>query len=214
MKSPNRTSRHLLARTVLLLMVWALLGVQPVAAWEDRPANLNFDFVQEAVPDVVIDDPDVDLQAYLEQQLGRAVSAYSTPLIIPGAAFNADSQSSPYFFSFANGSLNSAGSGCFMVPVYLPHGATVNNFFIFAYDNAASDITFNMWRKRTTTTDAPTVMAAVTTSGASTSIQILGDTSVDDPIVSSDYAYYVTHCFLEATATQRIQALWIYYTEP
>ena len=101
-----------------------------------------------------------------------------------------------------------------MVPVYLPHGATVNNFFIFAYDNTTPDLTFNLWRKATQTTASPTIMATVTTSGASTSIQVLGDTTVTDPIVLSEYAYYATHCWTDSSGQQGIQGLWIFYTEP
>jgi len=176
--------------------------------------NPNAEETEPARPDVVIHDASVDLQEVLEQEYGLVLSDYSTPLIIPAADFNRDGGSSDYFFSFGGGYF-SAGNGCFMAPVYLPHGATVGNFFVYAFDNSAgSNLTLNLVRKENATTVSPQTMATVTTSGSSTSVMILGDTTVDNPIVDQGYSYFVTGCWPGETGTTRVYGIWIWFTEP
>lgn len=160
--------------------------------------------------------PGTDLLAFTRESQGLAANSYTTPLIIPAAAASADSQSSPYFFSFGSGAYNYAtSSSCHMAPAYLPNSAagityTVDNFFIFALDNGATDTTYQLWRKNTLNTTAPQLMGTVTTSGALSTIQVLGDTTIDNPAVTSSYAYYITWCF--NGPSQAIQGFWIYYT--
>jgi hypothetical protein len=159
---------------------------------------------------------DVDLEAWVHENLGRAPEAYGPPLMIPAADFNGDSQTSDYFLSFGSG-VYQLTDGCHMAPAYLPHGGgtstvTVNNFFVFALDNnAAADVTFNLWRKATQDTSSPTIMGTVQTTGQSTSVQTLGDTSILNPVVTSDYVYYITWC--HTGTSEGVQGFWVFFTE-
>jgi len=170
-----------------------------------------------AAPDVVLP-LGSDLTQFTREYLGLAPQAYVAPLIIPAADANSDSLGSPYFFSFGSGIYGfSTSSGCHMAPAYLPNSpgggtVTVNNFFVFALDNNATyDTTYNLWRKNTLDASSPQIMGTITTSGASASIQVLGDTTIDNPITSSTYAYYVTWCF--NGSGEGTVGFWIYYTE-
>lgn len=174
-------------------------------------------FQPEATPPDVVLPPGTDLLQYRRDSLGLAPDQFVAPLIISAADANGDSQSSDYFFNFGTGAYGLT-DGCHMAPAYLPHGyltattVTIDNFFIFAVDNgAAGNINFNLWRKDTLDTSSPTIMATVTTIGASTSVQVLGDTTVVNPIVSEEYAYYITWC--RTDTSQSVLGFWIFYTE-
>lgn len=184
--------------------------------------NPNVAFMVEATEGSVPFDvelaPDTDLDAFTREYLGFAPDAYVTPLIIPAADANADSQISPYFFSFGSGTYSyTTNSSCHMAPAYLPFTrlgttVTVNNFYIFAFDNNASfDTAYNLWRKDTLSTAAPQLMGTASTTGAATTIQVNGDTSIDYPIVANQYVYYIAWCF--SGPDVGIQGFWIYYTE-
>ena len=80
--------------------------------------------------------PGTDLLAFTRESQGLAASSYTTPLIIPAAAANADSQTSPYFFSFGSGSYNYAtNSSCHMAPAYLPtaEGVSLTPWTTFSF---------------------------------------------------------------------------------
>lgn len=170
-----------------------------------------------AAPDVVLP-PDTDLTQFTRENLGLAPEAYVAPLIIPAADGNSDSLGSPYFFSFAAGMyMYSTSTGCHMAPAYLPNSragvtVTVQNFYVFALDNHASvDTTYILWRKNTLDTSNAEIMGTITTSGSSTTMQIIGDLTIDNPVTSDDYTYYVTWCF--NSDDQRTAGFWIYYIE-
>jgi hypothetical protein len=170
-----------------------------------------------AAPDVVLP-PDTDLTQFTRDYLGLAPEAYVAPLIIPAADGNSDSLGSPYFFSFGSGMyMYSTNTGCHMAPAYIPNSrsgvtVTVDNFFVFALDNNVSvNTTYFLWRKNTLDTSNAEIMGTVTTSESSTGIQIIGDTSIDNPVTSREYTYYVTWCF--NGTDQSTAGFWIYYTE-
>ena len=222
-QSVERTwARRGFLATLLAVIAVALLFPQLTKADAPEEAqNPNFAVNAAAAAGAVAFDvslpPGTDLLAYTRESLNRGPDDYVAPLMVPAADFNGDSQTSDYFFSFGTGRYG-AGDGCHMAPVYLPHGGsgttvTVDNFFIFAYDNDVSNITTNLWRKQSGSTNAPTQMGTVTTAGASTSIQILGDTTIVDPVVTSDYFYYITWCWGGTGVQQGIQGFWIFYTE-
>ena len=134
-----------------------------------------------------------------------------SPYIVPAAAFEADSQTSDYFFSFGSGRIAGSATGCFMAPVFLPDGSTVNNLFGFLFDNDGSNTTLNLWRKANLDTTGAQLMATVSSTGASTSIQIPGDLTVDNPVINnSSYSYYLTTCF--DSAQQGLNGAWIFVT--
>ena len=54
-------------------------------------------------------------------------------------------------------------------------------------------------------------MGSVSTSGALSTIQVLGDTTIDNAEISNAYVYYITWCF--NGPSQAIQGFWLYYTE-
>ena len=156
--------------------------------------------------------PDTDLLAFTRDSLGVGPEAYVAPLIIPASDANGDSQSSDYFYSFVG--WYQAGDGCHMVPAYLPNGpgsVEIVNFFIFAYDNDTNDVSFSLLRKDNFTTSSATIMGTVSTSGASTSIQVVGDTTITDPIVSNNYNYFVAWCWPGIDGDYRILSFWIFY---
>ena len=127
----NRTLERTWARRgfiVTLLTVIAVALLFPQLTRADQPEaveNPNFAFSAEAAKNAVPYDvslpPDVDLDAYVRATLNRGPDAYTTPLMVPAADASADSQTSPYFFSFGSGAYNYAtSSSCHMAPVYLP----------------------------------------------------------------------------------------------
>ena len=161
---------------------------------------------------------DVDLDAYVRSTLELGPNEYVTPLMIPAADISADSQTSPYFFSFGSGSYDyDSTSSCHMAPVFLPFSrtgvsVTLNNFYIFGIDNNGSvNTTYNLYRRDTLSTASPQLMGTVTTAGATTAVQVLGDTTIDNPVISNSYFYYITWCF--SGPSLGIQGFWLYYTE-
>ena len=208
--------RSFLATAFILIV--ALLVLPRLGSAQDRTSgNPNVDALVEAEPDIVIEDATVDLEAHLLERGILAPGQYTPPLIIPGADFNRDGAGSSYFFSFSDGSFQSGAtdSGCFMAPVYLPAGVTIVNFFVYAYDNDTAELTLNLIRKQNNTTSGTDVIAAVTTSGASTNIQIEGDVTPDPQytLVDPNYSYSVITCMFANTEDFRINGIWIFYTE-
>ena len=187
--------------------------IEPLASNAEVMARLQS---EGAPPDVVLP-PGTDLLQFTRASKGLGPDTYVAPLIISAADAKSDSLSSPYFFSFGTGTYSYSGSSsCHMAPAYLPHShtgvtVTLNNFFVFALDNNGTiDTTYTLWRKETITTNSPTIMATVTTSGELATVQVLGDTTVDFPIIYPDYVYYVTWCF--SGASQGVIGFWLYYT--
>ena len=137
------------------------------------------------------------------------------PHIVPGAAFISDGfDPNSSLFSFFTGYIRgtSAADGCVRAPVQLPDGATVVNLFGYLYDDdSASNITLTLRRKQNAGTFPSEEMAAVSTSGDSTSVQIPGDTVDFGEVNTMAYSYFLTTCL--PSSDLRVHAAWI-FVEP
>jgi hypothetical protein len=205
-----------------LLLAVAVMVAQPTigqAQGEEEVSSPK----QPSPPDVVIADAStVNLTELVMAESELSAQAYVAPLIIPAAAFidsGSDSYDN-YKFWAGNGYVRSNGNGsglaCLAAPAYLPDGATIENLWVYLYDDSADDFTVTLWRKRNSNTDLAENLASVTTSGTSTSVQILGDTTVDPGGATVDnqyYSYHVSACLSSTSTSHRIYAVWIYYTQ-
>jgi hypothetical protein len=143
-----------------------------------------------------------------------------SPLVIPAAAFSSDGfDPDNYRFWFSTGAVEGRDSPptgnppCLKAPVYLPNWAEVYQFWASIYDN---DISYNVpvLLRRVSNYDglASVTMASVSSSGSSTTIQSVGDYTIDSPIIYyPDYSYYATVC-LNGSDTKLYSAR-IWYTE-
>ena len=85
--------------------------------------------------------------------------------------------------------------GCMVAPVHLPHGASVTDLFGHIYDNDATRNASLSLRRVAVDGSSATTMATVPTAGNSTSVQIVGDASIDNDVVDNlAFSYYVTVC--------------------
>lgn len=123
-----------------------------------------------------------------------------SPYVIPAAAFAADGfDPDSAFFSFGGGYFAGTGAayGCLTAPVYLPAGVPVQSMFVSVYDNDPGRPVSVALRRVDNFTGSGSTMASVSTTGpaASTSIQVLADATISNPIIRApDYSYYVTTC--------------------
>jgi hypothetical protein len=209
--------RGFLATAFVLLIGAALLQLTANAAAERSHANPNWEKMAYVEPDVILEGPDIDLEAYVRSRREASAANYVSPLVIPAADFNRDSNTSNYFFSFAGGSFGSGNNGgCYMAPVYLPAGVTITDLFVSVFDNDPSaNAFFQLRRKEKTTTVSSEVLTTLSTSDQSIDPQILGSNTISEPIVSNDFTYYLTTCmFPSQSDALRILAAWIFYTLP
>jgi len=136
----------------------------------------------------------------------------SAPLVIPAAAFTSDGfDPDGFFFSFSGGYVNGDGTTCLKAPAYLPKGAHVYAVYASLYDNASGSIAVNL-RRVNRSTGVTKVMASMSTTSDSTSIQNWPDFSISYPDISYPaYAYYITTCL--NSADHRLYSVRIYYHE-
>ena len=132
-----------------------------------------------------------------------SIQEYVSPLVIPAADFRNDGYDQDAFmFWFGWGGAggfiegdNTAGSACVMAPAYLPSGASVFQFWVSVVDNDATyDMYIDLYRVHHYPDGVVDLMGSISTSGASPNIQSLGDNSIANPVISYEYAYYVTTC--------------------
>ena len=125
----------------------------------------------------------------------------ASPLVVPAAAFSGDGDAEgSYYFLFSEGYIygNSQNYGCVKAPVYPPHGATVTSVWATVRDNNASDNIELRLRRVNILTGVMDTMATLTTSGASTNIQQISDTSVSEGVIDNTlYFYYLVDCLWE-----------------
>jgi hypothetical protein len=140
-------------------------------------------------------------------------AAYISPLVVPAADFTSDGYDPDGFhFLFDGGYVDGTGTACLKAPAYLPNGATVVSVYASLYDNwPDTDIGVNL-RRVNTVSGASSLMGTLWTDGASTSIQSVGDTSIDGATTNATYAYYLTTCL--NSAQHRLYSVRIYYTGP
>ncbi len=139
-------------------------------------------------------------------------------IVVPAAAFQPTTETTDYALS----SLGYMAAGatfttvCVVAPVNLPDGVTVTQFEISVLDNSAVNMgPFNLQRVAFDTAALDT-MAAVTTSTASATVQVVSETTIANATVSgSAYAYQISGCFssdLISPATIRLYAARISYS--
>jgi len=146
--------------------------------------------------------------------VGDTVSTgYTSPLVIPAAAFTSDGgDPDGFFFDFGGGYVNGSGTACLKAPAYLPNGSIITSVNAFLYDNASGNVTVNL-RRVNVDTGTSNEMANPGTVADSTAIQQRSDTTIAYPEISyPDYAYYVTTCL--NYADHRLYSVHIYYTGP
>lgn len=136
-----------------------------------------------------------------------------SPLVIPGAAFSDDGlDPSGTFFSFAGGYVRgSAQDACIKAPVYLPKHARIYEMYASLYDNNA---TGDMWARLYRVdnyTGVAEMMGEVASTGQSTAIQSLYDSTITTPDVDyPEYSYYVGTCLAGDTTRLYSVRLWFY----
>jgi hypothetical protein len=145
-------------------------------------------------------------------------AAYSSPLVIPAADFTSDGTfPSGYRFDATLGYLRGTGvlGTCLMSPVYLPHGATVQEVNASVYDNDSNArIIVTVYRVNNTTAQVNEV-AAMSTSivSAMNQVRVIGTTSINHAVISyPQYSYYVATCL--DTAAIRLYSVQIHYAAP
>jgi hypothetical protein len=142
-----------------------------------------------------------------------AAAEYASPLIIPAADFSSDGVDPDGFsFDFAGGYVNGDGTACLKAPAYLPDGASVASVYASLYDNAPGNVMVIL-RRVDNVSGVSDVMASFGTAIDSTTIQQMGDDSINEPdVVYPAFAYYVTTCL--NYPDHRLYSVRIYYTGP
>jgi len=134
--------------------------------------------------------------------------------VVPAAEFESDGfLPDSRFFPFGGGYFQggSGAYGCMVAPVYLPNGATIVEFFASVYDNDASAfIEVRLRRVDNFAGGTDTLGSAATTgAGAFAGIQVISESTIDQPVVSyPNYSYYLTVCL--ASADIRLYSVRIY----
>lgn len=156
-----------------------------------------------------------DPSTYPELNSPNAINTQKA-LLIPAADFTSNFVSA---FSLDGGYVQSTSNGqvCLRAPAYLPVGAKLDSFVVYAYDNSStSDFTLYLRRKSIGSTDTSEILKTATVSGMSTTIQVIVRPFVpSQPIVESSYAYYISGCLGSdtfPTAEHRIYAVIINYS--
>jgi len=129
--------------------------------------------------------------------IAGADDGYTSPMVIPGAAFHTDGEDPDGFFFDVDGFIAGEGTPVMLfAPVYLPNGATIDSMTLYAIDNSDSctgqtsvDVVLN----RAEIGDSGLYqMGLVETSGSSTGMQSPTDTTIGpNPVNNMLYRYYV-----------------------
>lgn len=156
---------------------------------------------------------------------GKLVDAVSSPygldatqtghvLVIPAAEFRSDGYvPNGGFFSFWGGYWMGDGTDtpCFMAPVYLPRVARIYQVWATTYDNDdIADLWLRLYRVDNYNGNV-LVIADLFSSGASTSLVSLYDTSVSEEVSYPYYSYYLGTCL--TSASHRIYNVRVWYSD-
>lgn len=160
------------------------------------------------------------------QSTGNVVSAAPLPsnvsaqpavhvLVIPSAEFRHDGNfPDAGMFWFLGGYWEGAPapSPCFMAPVYLPRIANVIEVWATVYDNDSdNDFWLRLYRVDNYS-GAVTLMADSSTSGASTGLRSLYDSTIQQGLVSHpQYSYYLGTCL--NSASHRLYNVRVWYSD-
>lgn len=146
-----------------------------------------------------------------------AEDGYTSPMVIPGAAFHTDGDD-PDGFSFnVGGFVAGEGSPVMLyAAVYLPHGATIDRMTVYAVDDSNSctgQESVEVFLNRAEISGYGLYeMAAAATIGASSAMQSPSDSSVGpNPVNNLLYRYYVRA--LLCSTTHHLHAVEIEYSE-
>lgn len=137
-----------------------------------------------------------------------------SPLVTPAAAFVADGfDPATHFFSFGGfvrGTTGSQGYGCLVAPAYLPSGATVTHLLATVYDNdPGRPVTIEL-RRVDNFSGTTSTMASASTSGASTAVVTISDSTIANPLVDyPSFSYYFTTCL--GSDLLRLYSAHLYY---
>jgi len=189
---------------------------QAVLEGEDNsPQGSGLASLSASAPDLIITDPEANLAQELQflQGGGGGLS-----LIIPAADFVVDSSNRSWFFGFNSSYLypTSASNYCGIAPVYLPNGSSITVFAAYMYDNdpAGNDVVYLYAKPLGNTTDASAI-ASIATSIQSTSLQVLADTTIEEPHIINNalYTYHIGVCLWGTSSDLRFYAAQIFYAK-
>lgn len=134
-------------------------------------------------------------------------------LVVPAAAFRHDGNfPNVGFYSFWGGYWrgDSANTPCYMAPVYLPRVADIYQVWATVYDNDdAGDFFVTLFKVENYTGTVSTI-AELSSSGASTSLTSIYDTSVQDEVRYPQYSYYLGTCL--SSSSHRLYNVRVWYS--
>jgi len=143
-------------------------------------------------------------------------TCYSSPLVIPAAAFSSTGDEPDSFrFSTSAGYINgtSAHSGYVKAPVYIPNGANVTSVDATVYDNESSYNAFFYLKRTNNASGSTSTLAYASTSGTSSAIQIISDSSINYPVVEyPEYSYWIYSRVADTGI--RLYSVQIHYNAP
>jgi len=147
----------------------------------------------------------------------HALEGYSSPMVVPAAAFHNDGEDPSGFFFHPDGYLEANGSPVSMyAAVYLPDGATVESVTLKAVDgsdtcSAQASVTAVLDRA-SISSETIHQMALVSTTGASSTMQSPTDSTVFYETISNiHYRYYLR--VLLCSASHHFYSVEINYSE-
>jgi hypothetical protein len=165
---------------------------------------------EKGYPEVV-----TDLESALSPQSTNSGSEH-----VPASAFRSDGfpgAAVGYRFSVVGGTFpggyvrnNSTDDVCMAAPVYLPNGKTVTRFSIFFMDDDPvfdMDYVIHLWRKNQANPGSTAQqMASIVPSSPidDTTIFRVSDTTINNPVISNSYGYYITFCLHANTDLQHL----------
>jgi hypothetical protein len=178
---------RLSARPTRLLAGLALPLCLLAPAWADPPDNL---------PAARPGDPGA--AGSVRKAAGKG---YSSPVVIPAAAFISDGSDADGFMFYFGGGFVAADVGyvCLYAPVYLPQGSTITSLYANVVDNDSSEDLEVDLRRLDHLSGATEIIAAVVSSGQTPYIQLIVTPVTTYPVVSSDSSYYLTTCLVQDT---------------
>ena len=221
-KKSKKKAVNCLAITFLFLIAVVLMTLS--TSWAEDQVNGNLEGSLQENYDVIPDEYSTDHPAEADAAphgppAGGTYligTCYSSPLVIPAAAFSSDGYDPDSFFMWFDGGYirgTPAHYGCVKAPAYLPNGATVTAVYASVYDNDGTyDIGIDL-RRVSNATGVMEKMASLSSTGTSSAISTIVDPSIDHPLIDYPmYSYYVTTCL--ASSNIRLYSVRIYFNGP
>jgi hypothetical protein len=147
------------------------------------------------------------INANLDQAIG-------SPLVIPPAAFTADSPerrwvSTDYIYPWN-------GNYCGIAALHLPDGARIREFAAYVVDNdAAEHINVYLYAKPLGSTTNSTTMASLSSEGQNADLQLLVDTTINQAVIyNNNYTYHIGLCLWGVDSKIKFYAAKLSYTLP